>query len=128
MNNLPTFVMNTNERNVSFELELSMRAFNIFTNLIKSKHYLFNPDLMRLRAAYIKTHGKEPAEEIHVMSPKLLEGVVERVSMKTYRSVVDVEDLELFYISERNVFRLKFLSSVSDEFDYIQIFKKSKGA
>lgn len=120
--------LKTNERSVEFEIELSMKGYEIFTRMIKQKHYLFNPDLMRLRTAYIETHGHEEKRFPEQMSVESLAGMVQRISLKNNRTPADLDILELYYTPETNKFRFKFLSSVSDEFDYIAEYKKSKGA
>jgi len=119
--------LKTNERSVEFEIELSMKGYQLFVDLVKKGHYLFNPDLMRIRTAYIEATGQEPKDEIKQLPVDSLKDFVQRISLKRFKSMVEIDDLELFYISDRNVFFFKFLSSVSEEFDYITIYKKSKG-
>jgi hypothetical protein len=120
--------LSTNEKNVDFEIELSINGFNIFKALVKQEHYLFNPELMMIRKALIATTGVEPENEIKQVSVDKLSGFVQRVSYNRFKTPVDVDDLELYYIPDRNKFFLKFLSSVSEEFDYIAEVMKNKGA
>lgn len=120
--------LKTNERSVEFEIELSMKGYQIFVGLVKQGHYLFNPDLMRLRTAYINATGHEPKDEIKQFAVDNLSGMVQRISLKHNRTPADLDILELYYTPERNKFFFKFLSSVSHEFDYIAEYKKSKGA
>lgn len=127
-NNANAMTLNTNEKNVDFEIELSINGFNIFKSLVKQEHYLFNPDLMMIRKAIIEKTGVEPENEIKQVSVDKLSGFVQRVSFNRFKTPVDVDDLELYYVTDRNRFFLKFLSSVSEEFDYISEVMKSKGA
>ncbi|MCZ2339828.1 MAG: hypothetical protein LC127_16910 [Chitinophagales bacterium] len=127
-------ILNTNEPSVQFQLEISLAGYAIFADFIKKEHYLFNPDLMLFRTAYLNQHGVE-YRNIKTLSTKKLTGFIQKISLmnfrtglKTIKSVVDVDDLELFYEPERNEFRFKLLSSVSDPFDYLAICRKAKGA
>ncbi|KOP53085.1 hypothetical protein OX88_21600 [Pseudomonas coronafaciens pv. porri] len=120
--------LGTNEKNVDFEIELSINGFNIFKSLVKKEHYLFNPEMLMIRKAMIETTGVEPVSEIKPIAADKLSGLVQRISYKRFKTPMDVDDLELYYIPDRNKFMLKFLSSVSDEFDYIAEVMKSKGA
>lgn len=120
--------LKTNEKSVEFEIELSMNGYQVFCGLVKKGHYLFNPDLMRLRTAYIAAKGVEPLDEIKQVPVDALKGFVQRISLKTFKSPVELDDLELYYIVDRNTFFMKFLSSVSEEFDYLSLYKRSKGA
>lgn len=120
--------LKTNEKNVDFEIELSINGFNIFKALVKQEHYLWNRDLMMIRKAIIEKTGVEPVNEIKQVPVDKLSGFVQRVSFNRFKSPVDVDDLELYYVPDRNKFFLKFLSSVSDEFDYIAEVMKNKGA
>jgi hypothetical protein len=127
-NNPNGMTLKTNEKNVDFEIELSINGFNIFKGLVKQEHYLWNRDLMMIRKAVIEKTGVEPVNEIKQVSVEKLSGFVQRVSFNRFKSPVDVDDLELYYVPDRNKFFLKFLSSVSDEFDYIAEVMKNKGA
>ncbi|MBK3462635.1 hypothetical protein [Pseudomonas haemolytica] len=119
--------LKTNEKSVEFEIELSMKGYEIFSSMVKQKHYLFNRDLMRLRTAYILANGHE-LKQTEQLSVDRLAGMVHLISLKNYQTPADLDILELHYIVEKNTFFFKFLSSVSYEFDYIAEYKKSKGA
>lgn len=118
----------TNEKHVEFEVQLTLSGLDIFKELIKQEHYLFNPMMMQIRKNIIASTGVEPVDNAQPVSVEKLKGMVHRISYKKFRTPVETADLELFYIPDRNVFMLKLLSSVSDEFDYIIELKKNKGA
>lgn len=120
--------ISTNEKHVEFEINLTLSGLDIFKELIKQEHYLFNPMMMLIRKNAIASTGIEPVDNAQPVSVEKLKGMVYMISYNKFRTPVETADLELFYIPVKNVFMIKVLSSVSDEFDYIIELKKNKGA
>lgn len=107
--------------NFHFLLKNVDATYDFFRRAVETHNYIFSPELLKLKAASLRSNQAEQ-HEVYQIASDGLNGLVKRVSMKKFIND-EVDDLMVLYFPANNSFVLKEISGeTSASFDLFSLY------